>query len=106
MTEKNILSHGQIPSFEAGFEEISTRLKAQSTSPKDLQMKLKILEELASFSLGRFLIQNRGLNGFWTHWVCTYSKWKGSQTLKPLEEEILEKMPAFVATQKRFGIFQ
>ena len=86
----------------------------QSSSVEE---RLKLLHELAEFPLGRALIQDRGMNGYWTHYVCSHpSKTRsqvatngGQQEIQPisnLERYLLEERPMALATQERFLNFQ
>lgn len=75
--------------------------------------QLDILEELASFALGRFLIQNRGLNGFWTDYILKHPEHGRISGLnsegKPFgawEAFLLDCGPTILATQERFIIFK
>jgi SAM-dependent methyltransferase len=73
----------------------------------------KLKNELREFDLGRFLLDNRGLNGRWTSYVLMYPdrgrasnlSSDGSQ-LKELESWLLNRCPIFAATQERFRIFR
>lgn len=63
-----------------------------------------MLEEVVEFELGRFLLENKGLNGFWTAYVILHGPQK--QNLSPLEDWALNKAPVVKATQERFKIFR
>lgn len=63
-----------------------------------------MLEELTTFELGRFFIENQGLNGKWTSYIILDAP--SLQDLPPLENWIVHKAPAVVATRARFHIFQ
>ena len=74
--------------------------------------QLGILKQLTAFDLGRFLLQHRGVDGYWTHYFLTHP-WFGRKTGKnnkgqdfsEYEDFILDKSPLFLATQQRFEIF-
>lgn len=66
---------------------------------------LKIVDGLNSFSLGRFLLFHRGLNGFWTHYIVTHPERK-KQELSKYETLLLEQLPVCLATQERYSIFK
>ena len=63
--------------------------------------------ELAGFPLGQFLLQNSGLNGYWTDYVMEH-QYRGRVTgidtegrsLTELEKFILDKNPLFIARQQ------
>ena len=66
--------------------------------------KIELLKELSEFELGRFLLTQRGLNGYWTAYVILHGiKLVG---LSPLESWIIHKAPGIQATRERFYIFQ
>jgi len=94
----DILSHGHSITSMAG-ETLSdvARLRA----------------ELSEFELGRYLLNNLGLNGQWTSYVLLYPE-RGSQTrlssdgspLGDLETWLLERCPILLATQQRFCLMR
>lgn len=68
---------------------------------------------LQQFDLGRFLLSNLGLNGFWTSYVLLHPE-LGRRTgfssdgrpLSQLESWLLDRCPILLATQERFRIFR
>lgn len=72
-----------------------------------VEQQLAVLEELATFELGRFLLRHHGLNAYWTHRLVTY---RGEASDGPfssqLEALIHQRLPSVLATRERFGIFQ
>ncbi len=95
-THMDIISHGHKSSSSdsAAHPEIAAVRKA-----------------LGAFELGRFLLDNLGLNGHWTSYV---HRDRGAHTrlssdgtpLSELESWLLERCPIFLATQERFQIFR
>lgn len=85
-------------------------LRAQDTSLPPLALELDetldILKELSEFELGRFLLQNRGFNGYWTKYIVVDGPKVDPDTLNAVERWILFRSPLILATQQRFGIFQ
>lgn len=75
--------------------------------------QLDLLDQLADFPFGRFLICNRGWNGYWTHHVVVHHGLTGRQTgadevgrpYTDLERKILD-FPLCRATQERFLHFR
>src|SRR5947208_3403524 len=68
----------------ATFEDCLANLKLKIEQRGDLsyisvQEQLRILEEMTDFEFGRFLIQSRGLNGFWTDYILKHPA-KGRQS--------------------------
>lgn len=107
--QEKLLSHGADKNLTNAVMEIHNRLvKEGDKSYVTLTEELRLLEELQKFELGRFLILNRGLNGYWTHYILTYPQRKHSNmiSLTDLERKVLEELPVILATQQRFLIFQ
>ena len=75
--------------------------------------QLDLLEQLADFPFGRFLMSNRGWNGYWTHQVVVYHPQVGRQSgadevgrpYTALERKVLD-FPLCRATQERFTHFR
>ena len=78
--------------------------------------RLEIAEQRAAlkkFELGRFLLDNLGLNGHWTSYVLMHPD-RGRQSkvssdgtpITELETWLLDRCPIFLATQERFRIFR
>ena len=65
---------------------------------------LNHLEELHGSELGRFLLENRGLDGQWTAYLIKDGLEKSASNAT--ETWLLNKAPAVLATRERFGIFQ
>lgn len=87
------------------FSQIKERLTTSFKSDSDkLNALLATLDELASFELGRFLIKNKSLSGYWTWYVIL--GFKNTTITSPIEKYLLEKAPSILATQQRFAIFQ
>lgn len=68
---------------------------------------------LGGFELGRFLLENLGLNGHWTSYVLMHPD-RGRLTtlgsngtpLSELESWLMDRCPILLATQERFRIFR
>jgi len=111
---QRILSHNSHPNdLEEVLESIRTRIKqAGDKQYFSVARQLQILDELAAFELGRFMIQNRGWNGYWTHYVLTYPE-KGrkiglgydGKPLTKIEDFLLNEAPTVLATQERYRHF-
>ncbi len=93
MNSANI-THLDDHNFLECFEKIKERVTAMDE-----------LEALASFPLGRFLLINRGLNGYWTDYVIKHAQ-NRQRDLCPMENFLLNCAPTCLATQERFQIFQ
>ncbi|MFR9750117.1 SAM-dependent methyltransferase [Nocardia sp. 004] len=84
------------------------RLRAAGDLPgATVDQQIALLEQLATFDLGRFLLENRGLNAYWTHQLITSPP--GTRTARDpddLEYRIFETMPLINASRERFDIFR
>jgi SAM-dependent methyltransferase len=68
---------------------------------------------LAQFALGRFLLGNQGLNGWWTAYVLLHpelgrlsGRSSDGSAFTKLESWLLDRCPIILATQERFRIFR
>jgi len=112
--QQNLLSHTvSTKNIDIAIQEIASRTKQQGDKPyATVQTQLEILEQLSRFEFGRFLILNRGINGYWTHYMLTHP-WTQRETsinhsmeqLTPTEQFLLKSAPSILATQQRFEIF-
>lgn len=102
-----IVSHGAREiSFEAEFVKLQEAAKALGpTHLSSVEERLELLQQLASFDFGRFLILNRGINGYWTDYVCT-AKESDRHTKSELEGFLLFDRPLALATRERYRRFQ
>ena len=72
-----------------------------------------VTEAFRKFELGRFLLENLGLNGYWTSYILLHpdqGRLSGQSSdgspLTELESWLLDRCPIFLATQERFRIFK
>ncbi|MDJ0519769.1 MAG: hypothetical protein QNJ74_27085 [Trichodesmium sp. MO_231.B1] len=110
--EQRTLSHGnQNETIEETIERVKQRIIQSGDKPHiTVARQLELLNELASFPLGQFLLQNRGVNGYWTDYVMEH-QYRGRVTgidaegriLTELEKFLLDKK--FLPTQQRYVIF-
>ncbi len=98
-----LITHHPETSF-SGIDEHIKRLQSASDLTLSLEEELSLLNQLTEFGLGRFLLVNKGLNGYWTHYVMLTNV--QNLKLRPLEKWLLTRAPAVKATQERFHIFQ
>lgn len=106
----NRVSHGFDTSFTSAKEKISQRGDLPHVS---VERQLELLEQLAAFPLGRFLIENGGLNGEWTDVILMHphtAQGPGldaeGRSLTELEDFLFNHAPTVRATQERFNIFR
>lgn len=100
----DIISHAPENKGKFDISKHRERLEKKETLTLPLSQTLELLEQLSEFELGRFLLANKGLNGYWTSYIILHGPKKESLTI--LEEWFLHSAPAVKATQERFKIFQ
>jgi 2-polyprenyl-3-methyl-5-hydroxy-6-metoxy-1,4-benzoquinol methylase len=104
--DNKIISHSTISqSFEKILIDIKKRLLDNKFSSEDTLVNIQLLDKLSNFELGRFLLTNKGLNGYWTDYILTYPKKAKTFNIYNFEKVFLEKLPTLCATQQRFDIF-
>ncbi len=98
-----LISHEQ---NDFQFEQIVMRIRQQfkESGSEELEEKITLLHQLSDFELGRFLLSNKGLNGYWTSYVILKAIKKNN--LSELEHWLVHEAPGFKATRERFHIFQ
>jgi SAM-dependent methyltransferase len=77
------------PSTAQVAADIESRLRQTDKLVLPLEQTRDILAQLQDFELGRFLLHNSGLNGYWTSYVFQYSP--GDETSSPMEHWLLNK---------------
>src|SRR5258708_33093516 len=106
-SHNRLISHGADSRnvWEDLLQAIKARLREAGDLPgATVDQQISLLEELSTFELGRFLLENRGLNAYWTHQVVTYPQGAASiLSISSLEYRIWEKVPMVLATRERFG---
>ena len=91
-------------SYEDILKLSQTNLERNTNLTFSRQESLDLLGQMKQFELGRSLLMNRGLNGYWTSYIVLYSGTEDIQN--PLEYWLLNKAPFVRATRERFWIFQ
>lgn len=106
-TDENLITHVGKNSKELTADDvrsIENRLRNQEGSlTLPLVETLKILQEMTEFELGRFLLKNGGISGYWTAYWLIHGPAKKLD--HPLENWLINKAPAFIASRERFKIF-
>lgn len=107
-TEQKIqycISHGYMEDdIQNVYEKTKERLEQATQLVLSKEETLNLLDELMQFELGRFLLQNRGLNGYWISYIILYSLEKVLSN--DLEKWLIHRWPLALATRERFGVFQ
>ncbi|MFL9859507.1 methyltransferase domain-containing protein [Paraburkholderia madseniana] len=108
--DDRLISHGG--NAKNGYEDrlrtIVERLRGAGDVPgATVEQQVALANELSGFELGRFLLEHRGLNAYWTHRLVTYQAGAATPAaMTALESRIFDALPAVLATRERFGIFR
>jgi SAM-dependent methyltransferase len=112
--DSRLLSHEVNPhSLITAVEKIKQRITQAGDKPDvTVARQLQLVDELAQFPFGQFLLQHQGINGYWTHYMTTHP-WHGRKTglnpqgkpFTPLEKFVLDRAPTLLATQQRLMHF-
>lgn len=100
------------PSFSRTIKDLKEKIIQRGDLPHMSVKKLMdIVEDLSSFPLGKFFLERKGANGFWTDYIVNHPNKKTNisstnNLFSPTEHFILNKSPLSIATQERFKIFQ
>lgn len=91
--------------FQRAFQELKEKILMGTDSERSsVGQRLNYLEQLSQFDLGRYLIVNKGMNGFWTHCVCTFPM-EQTPLKTALESFMFSSRPMALATQERLSFF-
>ncbi|PWU07551.1 MAG: hypothetical protein C5B43_00150 [Verrucomicrobia bacterium] len=98
------VSHGEENDIQNVYAKTKERLEQSTQLVFSKEETLRLLEELMQFELGRFLLQNKGVNGYWTSYIIL----RGLEKVlsNDLEKWMLHRCPLVLATRERFDIFQ
>jgi len=111
--QERLISHAcHSKSIDEIVQAITEKINQNKNSYYTPEYQLEVLQQLQGFDFGLYLMQNQGINGYWTHYMLTHP-WFGAKTGKnnrgedftELESFILNKAPLLLATQERFAIF-
>lgn len=100
--EETLITHNGKKVFS--IEDTKERLKSAASLTLPLEEELALLDQLAQFPLGQFLLKNKGLNGEMTAYIILHGPKDSPKN--SLEEWMLHKCPVVKATQERFQIFR
>lgn len=100
----DIISHSDQNKKKFEIAEYRQKLEKKENLTLPLDKSLELLDQLSEFELGRFLLTNKGLNGYWTSYAILHGPKKESLTI--LEKWLLHSAPVVKATQERFRVFQ
>lgn len=114
VSANSIISHDESPDFHIAFNEMKQKISnAGDRSDSTVAEQLELLEQLSTFSFGRYLIVNRGLNGKWTQYMVLHPQHgritglnSDNKHFSKCESWMLDRCPIILATQERFFNFQ
>lgn len=102
MKDSNITHLQRAPDFALAKQSLIDKAEERGDLPyASLDEQLKLIDELAGFELGRFLIQHGGLNGYWIQYIID-----NEESSNPLERYLLKEAPICRATKERFRRFK
>jgi len=96
-------SEVELDSLNDRVDEIESRIQQTESLFLPKKKTLSLLHQLTEFPLGRFLLQNKGLNGYWTAYI--FRNRTDHDTCHPLEKWLLTRS-LYVMARERFYVFQ
>jgi len=113
----NNRSHRKDPvasSFEDTLRKLKSNVMMKGNLPHvSVERQLEVIDDLATFPFGRYIIERRGANGYWTDYLIAHpqnGRLSGlnseGDAFGPMEDFLLNRAPVVVAHQERFQIFQ
>jgi len=101
-SNEKIITHEVKGTFN--LQSIENRLRKAPNLILSLEKEIEILHQMTEFELGRFLLANGGINGYWTAYWLIHGPQKKLEN--PLEDWLINRSPSFTASQERYKIFQ
>lgn len=69
--------------------------------------QLALVDQLCAFPFGRYVLEHRGANGFWTDYLIFYKEREDAQPIhNPLEDFLLNRSLIILSHRERFQIYQ
>jgi hypothetical protein len=91
--------------FDKTYHLTKARIKQEGDKPwSSLEERLEVFEAFCTFPLGRFLLLNQGLDGYWMDYIVRDDH--NLNSLPPLEQFLLTQCPMVLASRERLEIFQ
>ncbi|MBN8827425.1 MAG: methyltransferase domain-containing protein [Sphingobacteriia bacterium] len=97
-----LISHQTKKFDESVIKKVKARIEEKPKLSISKEEAFMLVDELASFEFGKFLLQNQGLNGYWT----SYAILNKTKSSNELENWLLNKAPVVLATRERFYNFR
>ena len=112
--QDKLITHATSPeAIDAIVAQARERIKQQGDKPGfTVAEQLELLYQLTQFDFGRYILQNQGVNGYWTHYMVMHPRFgrktgvnNRGEPFTELESFLLNKMPILLATQQRMDFF-
>lgn len=102
-SETKIITHNINESY-INIDSIIEKINNKKILSLSKEETIEMLYQLNEFDLGRFLLSNRGLNGYWISYLIL--RGVKNKHAHPLEKWLIQRAPTVLATRERFYIFQ
>ena len=109
--KSELISHKEaVKNFRDIYVDVKSRIIKKGDLPHtSVELQLDLLDQLSEFPFGRFLLEHKGWNGYWTHYAIMH-QFKGRITEKnnegksfsDVEDFILNRAPTILSTQQRY----
>jgi hypothetical protein len=113
--KSNLISHNKTTRhFKDTYIEVKNKIMKKGELPHaSVELQLDLLDQLSEFAFGRFLLEHKGWNGYWTHYAIMH-QYKGritgknadNNTFAPLEGFILNRAPVVLAHNRDIFILK
>lgn len=110
-----LISHNEyIEDFDNIYNEIKNKITNRGNLPHvSVDRQLNILSQLSEFPFGKFMLANKGWDGYWTNYAVMHP-YTGRLTglnsegkkFSDMESFLLDHSPTVLATQQRFKHFK
>ncbi|HEX4840519.1 MAG TPA: methyltransferase domain-containing protein [Rhabdochlamydiaceae bacterium] len=113
-TKSNKTHHSLHGTLEKAVADLEVKIRERGDLPSvSVDEQIAVLQDLIQFPLGRFIVEKKGANGFWTDYMITFpeTRRKTGRNIegKPLskwEDFLVNRSPVVLASQERYKIFQ
>ncbi len=96
------------PSFEKTITDLKEKIRSRGDLPHvTVQRQFELIDQLCDFPFGRFILDRKGANGYWTDYIISYPTWESNpDTLSEVAEFITQRSLLVLAHRERFKNFQ
>ena len=98
-------THVKLDSHTEVVKKIKTKIVERGElSHISVDRQLVLVDQLCSFPFGRYILERKGANGFWTDYLISYQN--KEEVLPPVGEFILNRSLIVLSHRERFRIYQ